>query len=64
MPGVHLVRHEDYEIVVDVDTRLQPIEAAVARLMGGARVADVSIEDPPLEDIIAAMYLHANDTST
>jgi len=24
--------------------------------MGGARVADVSIEDPPLEDIIAAMY--------
>src|SRR6266700_1616261 len=58
MPGVHLVRHEDYEIVVDVDTRLQPIEAAVARLMSGARVADVSIEDPPLEDIIAAMYLH------
>ena len=63
MPGVHLVRHEDYEIVVDVDTRLQPIEAAVARLMSGARVADVSIEDPPLEDIIAAMYLHQSERS-
>jgi ABC-type uncharacterized transport system ATPase subunit len=30
-----------------------------AALMGGARVADVSIEDPPLEEIIAAMYVSA-----
>jgi ABC-2 type transport system ATP-binding protein len=60
MPGVHVVRHEQYELVVDVDTRVQPIEAAVARLMGGAHVADVSIEDPPLEEIIAAMYLEGS----
>jgi ABC-2 type transport system ATP-binding protein len=58
MPGVHVVRQEDYELVVDVDIRVQPIEAAVARLMDGAHVADISIEDPPLEEIIAAMYLH------
>jgi ABC-2 type transport system ATP-binding protein len=57
LAGVSVVRHDDFELVVEVDTSVQPIEAAVAMLMGGAHVADVSIEDPPLEQIIAAMYV-------
>jgi ABC-2 type transport system ATP-binding protein len=56
LPGVQVVRHDEFDLVVEVDTRVQPIESAVARLMATARVADVSIEDPPLEEIIAAMY--------
>jgi ABC-2 type transport system ATP-binding protein len=54
--GVTVIRQDDYELIVDVDTTVQPIETAVARLMSATRVADVSIEDPPLEEIIAAMY--------
>ncbi len=54
--GVSVIRQDDYELVVDVDTSVQPIETAVARLISATRVADVSIEDPPLEEIIAAMY--------
>jgi ABC-2 type transport system ATP-binding protein len=54
--GVTVVRQDDYELIVDVDTTVQPIETAVAKLMSATRVADVSIEDPPLEEIIAAMY--------
>jgi ABC-2 type transport system ATP-binding protein len=54
--GVTVIRQDDYELVVDVDTSVQPIETAVARLISATRVADVSIEDPPLEEIIAAMY--------
>lgn len=57
LAGVSVVRHEDYELVVEVDTSVQPIEVAVATLMGGAEIADVSIEDPPLEEIIAAIYV-------
>jgi ABC-2 type transport system ATP-binding protein len=63
LPGVTVVRHDDYELVVDVDTSVQPIEVAVARLIAAARVADVSIEDPPLEDIIAAMYTSGKRSS-
>jgi ABC-2 type transport system ATP-binding protein len=59
LPGVQVVRHDEFDLVVEVDTRVQPIESAVARLMAAARVADVSIEDPPLEEIIAAMYTQA-----
>jgi ABC-2 type transport system ATP-binding protein len=58
-PGVTVVRQDEYEPVFEVDTSVQPIEIAVAALMGSARVADVSIEDPPLEEIIAAMYTAA-----
>lgn len=55
-PGIRVVRHDDYELAVEIDTSQLPIESAVATLMDGARVADISIEDPPLEEIIAAMY--------
>jgi ABC-2 type transport system ATP-binding protein len=56
LPGVRVVRQDEYEVAVEIDTAQLPIEAAVNALMDGARVADVSIEDPPLEEIIAAMY--------
>lgn len=54
--GMRTVHHDDYELSVEIDTTQLPIEAAVARLMDGARVADISVQDPPLEEIIAAMY--------
>ncbi len=56
LPGIDLISHDDFELVVEVDTRQQPIEAVISRLMSSARVADISIEDPPLEEIIAALY--------
>jgi ABC-2 type transport system ATP-binding protein len=55
-PGVNVIRHDEYELEVEIDTNQVPIETAVAKLMDGARVADISIEDPPLEEVIAAMY--------
>jgi ABC-2 type transport system ATP-binding protein len=54
--GLHVVRQEPYVLDLDVDTTMQPIEAAIARLVQGGGVADITIEDPPLEEIIAEMY--------
>jgi ABC-2 type transport system ATP-binding protein len=56
LPGVTVVRNEAYDVVVEVDTEVLPIEVAVARLVGIGGLADLTIEDPPLEQIIAAMY--------
>ena len=55
-PGVAVVQHEDFALVLEVDTRQQSIETLIARLMSSTRVADISIEDPPLEEVIAALY--------
>jgi ABC-2 type transport system ATP-binding protein len=59
VPGARVVHQDDYELVAEVDTRVQPIEATVAALIHGARVADIRIEDPPLEEIIRLMYTEA-----
>jgi ABC-2 type transport system ATP-binding protein len=56
LPGVDVIRHDDYELVVEVDPAVQPIEVAVAQVMAAVAIADVSIADPPLEEIIAALY--------
>ncbi|MBI3977661.1 MAG: ATP-binding cassette domain-containing protein [Chloroflexi bacterium] len=56
LPGVSVVRREDYALTLEVDTAVQPIEAVVADIVAHCRVADVTIADPPLEEIIAAIY--------
>jgi ABC-2 type transport system ATP-binding protein len=56
MSGVEIVRQEAYAVDLDVDTSVQPIENAIARLVERGGVADITIEDPPLETIIAEMY--------
>jgi ABC-2 type transport system ATP-binding protein len=56
LSGVSVVRNQPYDVVVEVDTTVLPIEVAVARLVAVGGVVDVTIEDPPLEQIIAAMY--------
>jgi ABC-2 type transport system ATP-binding protein len=56
VPGLHVIRNAEFELVVEVDTNRLPIEAAVSQLMNAVRVGDISIEEPPLEEIIAAMY--------
>jgi ABC-2 type transport system ATP-binding protein len=54
--GLTLVRHEDFALDVDVDTAVLSIESAIALLVEHGGVADITIEEPPLEEIIAEMY--------
>jgi len=56
IPGVRVLRNEDYDVELDVDTTQQSIETAISLIVANVRVADITIEDPPLEEIIAAMY--------
>ncbi len=56
LAGVEVVKAKGYGLKLEVDTDVQPIERAVAALMAVLPVADITIEDAPLEEIIAAMY--------
>jgi len=56
LPGVSVLRQEDFALTLEVDPTQQSIEAVVAHILATCRVADVTITDPPLEEIIAAMY--------
>ena len=56
LPGVRVLHAEDYAMAIEVDTRVQRIEAVVSQIVASCAVADITIQDPPLEEIIAAIY--------
>jgi ABC-2 type transport system ATP-binding protein len=57
--GVHITNADDYSLVLEVDTRIAPIETVMAKILQLGSVADVTIEDPPLEEIITHIYSRA-----
>jgi ABC-2 type transport system ATP-binding protein len=56
MPGVTTLKATEYALKLEVDTRVTPIEAVMAGVLRAGPVADIAIEDPPLEEVIAHIY--------
>lgn len=56
IPGVTVVKSKDTGLKLDVDTGVCAINEAIAQILRDCEVLDISISDPPLEDIIAAIY--------
>jgi len=56
LPGATLLKRSDYGIKVQVDTDVQSIDSVIGHLVANYRVHDITIEDPPLEEIIALVY--------
>ncbi len=63
MPGVTVVESEPYRLRLDVDTDVQPIEKLIADLVSSCRVADLTVEEPPLEEVIASIYATTSRTA-
>ena len=55
-PGVSVVKGKGLAVKLRVDLAQAPIEAVVSRLLQRYHVEDITIEDPPMEEIIAAIY--------
>ena len=56
MRGVKILKRTEYALKLEVDTRIAPIESVMNAVLQLAPVADISIEDPPLEEVIAHIY--------
>jgi ABC-2 type transport system ATP-binding protein len=54
--GVTTLKAAEYALKLEVDTRVMPIERVVSAVLAAAPVADIAIEDPPLEEVIAHIY--------
>jgi ABC-2 type transport system ATP-binding protein len=55
LPGVSVLKARGFGLKLEVDTDEQPIGVVMAAL-GELPLADITIENPPMEEIIAAMY--------
>ena len=56
MEGVTVLKSRPYAMKLEVDTRVAPIEAVMNAVLSAGPVADIAIEDPPLEEVIASIY--------
>jgi ABC-2 type transport system ATP-binding protein len=54
--GVTLLEHSDQLMRLVVDTTLTPIRAVMDELLAGPAVTDISVVDPPLEQVIGEIY--------
>jgi len=55
-PGVTLLEHSDQVMRLVVDTNLTPIRVVMDELLDGPAVTDISVVDPPLEQVIGEIY--------
>jgi ABC-2 type transport system ATP-binding protein len=55
-PGVQLLKHKGYGVKLEVDTTAAPIEEVVGRLLARYAIADINVDNPPMEEIIARIY--------
>jgi ABC-2 type transport system ATP-binding protein len=54
--GVTLLEHSDQVLRLVVDTQVTPIRSVLDELLAGPAVVDISVVDPPLEQVIAEIY--------
>jgi ABC-2 type transport system ATP-binding protein len=56
LPGVTTLKATEYALKLQVDTAQTPVDQAMSAVLQAGSVADISIEDPPLEEVIAHIY--------
>jgi len=45
-----------YEWVIEIDVSITPVQHAITQVLEAAPIADIAVEDPPLEHVIARIY--------
>ncbi|MEA3340725.1 MAG: ATP-binding cassette domain-containing protein [Chloroflexota bacterium] len=54
--GVQVLKHKGYGVKLEVDTGVVPIKEVVGRLLAQYAIADINVDNPPMEKIIARIY--------
>jgi ABC-2 type transport system ATP-binding protein len=64
LQGVTTVTRSEYELKLAVETSIATIPDVIGRLLQLANVADIAVEDPPLEEVIGRIYQTITGGST
>ena len=56
VPGSVMKSQSAYEWVMEIDVSVTPVQEAIALLLQAAPIADIAVEDPPLERVITRIY--------
>ncbi len=56
VPGVQVLKHSGYGVKLAVDTAAVPIDEVVGQLLARYDIADINVDNPPMEEIIGRIY--------
>ncbi len=56
LSGITMLEVHEYSFKLEVNVKETPIQAVINKIMQCGSVADITIEDPPLEEVIAHIY--------
>jgi ABC-2 type transport system ATP-binding protein len=56
LEGVETVESEAHKTVVKVDTQVTPVDQVIELALKQSRLRDITVEDPPMEEIVGAIY--------
>jgi ABC-2 type transport system ATP-binding protein len=54
--GIQILKAKGHELTLEIDTTRSPLEPIIAAIMQCCHIIDMTITDPPMEEIIAAIY--------
>ena len=60
MPGVTRRDSEAHTTLLDVDTGAARVDEVIARALALGGIEDVTIEDPPMEEVVHEIYAAIN----
>jgi ABC-2 type transport system ATP-binding protein len=64
LPGTRVVARAPHRLELEVDLDRVRVEQVVAHVIGRAGLRDLTVNDPPLEEVIRALYGRAASTRT
>jgi ABC-2 type transport system ATP-binding protein len=56
IPGSVFRNRSAYEWTLEIDVTVTPVQRAIAQVLEAAPIADIAVEDPPLEHVITRIY--------
>lgn len=56
VPNIKILKNKGYAAKVEVDSTICDIDNVIAELMKIGKVADITISEPPMEDVISYIY--------
>ena len=56
LPHATLLKRGQWGAKIELDTTVRPVDDLIAALMAYAPVVDLTVEDPPMEEIIREIY--------
>ena len=58
--GAEILKTSEYGVKLEFDARTTRVEDVIAQLAQAGSIVDITIADPPLEDVIRAIYREAS----